>query len=177
MMLHFTRARGAIAPFALGIATAALLAASSTATLTYAQTTSHPKPAAAKAATSMRPGSVDERIAELRRDLKITSAQEQNWQAVAQAMKSNAQDMESLIEQTRTQSPRERRNALEDLQVYQKFAQAHVDGLQKLTTAFATLYNGMTPEQKANADKVFRTFEHHRSNDLRVSGILGKGVR
>lgn len=163
-MSHFTRARGAFAPFALGIATAALLAASSTATLTYAQATTHPKPAAVKAATSMQPGSVDERIAQLRRDLKITSAQEQDWQSVAQAMKSNAQDMESLIEQTRTQAPRERRNALEDLQVYQKFAQAHADGLQKLSTAFATLYNGMNPEQKANADKVFRSFERRRPN-------------
>jgi periplasmic protein CpxP/Spy len=161
-MSHFTRARGAIAPIALGIASAALLAASSMATLTYAQTTSHPKPAAVRAATSMRPGSVDERIAQLHRELKITAAQDQAWQAVAEAMKSNAQDMQNLIEETRTQSPRERRNALEDLQIYQKFAQAHVDGLQKLTTAFATLYNGMTPEQKANADKVFRNFERRR---------------
>ncbi len=161
-MSHFTRTRGAMAPIALGIASAALLAASSMATLTYAQTTSHPKPAAARAATSMRPGSVDERIAELHRELKITPAQDQAWQSVAEAMKSNAQDMQNLIDETRTQSPRERRNALEDLQIYQKFAQAHVDGLQKLTAAFAVLYNGMTPEQKANADKVFRNFERRR---------------
>jgi periplasmic protein CpxP/Spy len=161
-MSHFTRTRGAIAPIALGIASAALLAASSMATLTYAQTTSHPKPAAVKAATSMRPGSVEERIADLHRELKITPAQDQAWQGVAEAMKSNAQDMQNLIDETRTQSPRERRNALEDLQIYQKFAQAHVDGLQKLTSAFATLYDGMTPEQKANADKVFRNFEHRR---------------
>jgi periplasmic protein CpxP/Spy len=165
MMLHFTRARGAIAPSALGIAGAALLVASSMAPLTYAQTTSQPKPAAVKAATSMQPGSVDERIAQLRRELKITPAQEQDWQAVAQAMKSNAEDMQNLIEQTRSQTPRERRTALEDLQVYQKFAQAHVDGLEKLTTAFAALYNGMTPEQKTNADKVFRSFEHRRPNE------------
>ena len=160
-MSHFTRLRGAIAPVALGIASAALLAVGSMATLTYAQTTGH-RPAAVRAATSMRPGTVDERITELRRELKITPAQEQDWQTVAQVMKSNAEDMQNLIEQTRTQSPRERRNALEDLQIYQKFAQAHVDGLQKLSAAFATLYNGMTPEQKANADKVFRNFERRR---------------
>ncbi len=38
----------------------------------------------------------------------------------------------------------------------------HEQGLDKLTQAFTTLYNGMSPEQKANADKVFRNFESRR---------------
>ena len=99
---------------------------------------------------------------QLHSELKIAPDQEQDWKAVADTMRSNADDMKNLIDQTRQQAPKAQRNALEDLQTYQKFAQAHADGLQKLTSAFATLYNAMTPEQKANADKVFRAFEHRR---------------
>jgi periplasmic protein CpxP/Spy len=161
-MSNFVHARGVMAPFAMTLATAAFLAAGSMTAPSYAQTTTHAKPAATKAATSMRPESVDQRIAQLHRELKITSAQEQDWQAVAQVMKSNAEAMQNLVQQTRSEGPRSQRNALEDLQNYQKFAQTHADGLQKLTSAFATLYNSMTPEQKANADKVFREHERRR---------------
>lgn len=161
-MSNFVRARAAFAPFALTLATAAFLAGGSVIAPGHAQTATHTKPAAAKAATSMRPESVDQRIAMLHRELKITPDQEQNWQAVADVMKSNAEDMQNLVQQTRAQSPRDQRTALQDLQTYQKFAQAHAEGLQKLSTAFATLYNAMTPEQKANADKVFRSFERRR---------------
>lgn len=157
-MSNFVHARGVMAPFALTLATAAFLAAGSMTAPGYAQTATHAKPAAA----SMRPESVDQRIAQLHRELKITAAQEQDWQAVAQVMKSNAESMQTLVQQTRSEGPRGQRSALEDLQNYQKFAQAHADGLQKLSTAFATLYNSMTPEQKANADKVFREHERHR---------------
>jgi periplasmic protein CpxP/Spy len=161
-MSNFVHARGVMAPFAMTLAAAAFLAAGTMTPPAYAQTATHAKPTAAKAATSMRPESVDQRIAQLRRELKITAAQEQDWQAVAQVMKSNADTMQNLVQQTRSEGPRSQRNALEDLQNYQKFAQAHADGLQKLTSAFATLYNSMTPEQKANADKVFREHEQRR---------------
>jgi len=159
-MFSMTPARRGGAPLAIAVATASVLFAGTAIAPTFAQT--HAKPVAAEAATSMKPATVDERIAQLHRELKITAAEEQDWQAVAQTMKANADDMKNLIDQTRANAPKAERNALEDLQTYQKFAQAHADGLQKLTTAFATLYNAMTPEQKANADRVFRSFEHRR---------------
>ncbi len=162
-MSNFVHARGVMAPLAMTLATAAFLAAGTMTPSAYAQTATQSKPAAAKAATSMRPESVDQRIVQLHHELKITSAQEQDWQAVAQVMKSNAETMQNLVQETRSEGPRSQRNALEDLQNYQKFAQAHADGLQKLSSAFATLYNSMTPEQKANADKVFRAHEQRRS--------------
>jgi periplasmic protein CpxP/Spy len=151
-----------LSALALTVATAAFLVGGTVAP-SIAQEKA--KPAAAKAATSMKPDTVDQRIAQLHRQLKVTASEEDSWKAVADAMKSNADDMQKLIEQTRTESPKAQRNALEDLQTYQKFAQAHADGLQKLSAAFATLYNSMTPAQKANADQVFRTAErsHGRS--------------
>lgn len=152
---------GRVAPLATAFATASFLIVGAAAPgVALAQT--HAKPAAAKAATSMKPAGVDQRIAQLHSELKITPQQEQDWKAVADTMRSNAEDMKNLIDQTRQNNPKSERNALEDLQTYEKFAQAHADGLQKLTSSFATLYNAMTPEQKANADKVFRSFEHRR---------------
>jgi len=47
--------------------------------------------------------------------------------------------------------------AVDDLKMYQKFAQAHVDGLQNLISSFETLYNSMPDAQKKIADQVFRT--------------------
>ncbi len=176
-MSNFVRARAAIAPLALSVAAAAFLAAGTMATPSYAQqdNTQNPPTAAAPAhrgklhhataaheATSMRPESVEQRIAQLKTQLKITPSEESDWNAIAEVMRDNAKSMQQLIDQTRAESPRDQRNALQDLQTYQKFAQAHAEGLQKLTTAFGTLYNAMTPEEKANADKVFHAFEQRR---------------
>jgi len=158
-MQKFTHTSG-IAPLAMSLAVAAFLAAGTAATPGFAQEKA--KQAATNPATSMKPETVDQRIAQLRRDLKITQSQESDWRAVADAMKANADDMHKLVEQTRSEAPKAQRTAVEDLETYRKFAQAHADGLQKLTEAFTALYNAMTPEQKANADQVFRNFEHQR---------------
>lgn len=164
-MSNFARARGAIAPLAATVATAAFLLAGTAAAPSYAQTATQPKPAAAKAATSMQPESVEQRIAQLKTELKIAPNEESDWNAVADAMRDNAKTMQQLIDQTRAEGPHAQRTALQDLQNYQKFAQAHADGLEKVTAAFGTLYEAMTPAQKANADKVFRSFEQRRPTD------------
>jgi periplasmic protein CpxP/Spy len=49
---------------------------------------------------------------------------------------------------------------VQDLQSYQQFAQAHVDGLKNLTAAFSTLYDAMPDAQKKVADQVFQTSGH-----------------
>jgi glutamine synthetase adenylyltransferase len=164
-MANFAGARGVLAPLAVSVATAAFLIGGTMVAPGYAQSSSHPaKSVAAKEATSTRSESVDQRIAQLHSKLKITSNEEEDWKTVADTMRSNAQDIKNLIDQTREQSPKAKRTALEDLQTYQKFAQAHAEGLQKLTAAFATLYDAMPPEQKANADEVFRSFERRPPN-------------
>ena len=48
--------------------------------------------------------------------------------------------------------------AVEDLQTYQQFAQAHVDGLKNLIAAFQTLYASMPDQQRKLADDVFRNY-------------------
>jgi len=44
------------------------------------------------------------------------------------------------------------------LRTYERFTQAHVNGLKTLISSFETLYQGMPDKQKALADQVFRKF-------------------
>ena len=50
--------------------------------------------------------------------------------------------------------------AVEDLQTYEKFARAHVEGLKSLTSSFDTLYKSMPETQRKVADEVFRSAGH-----------------
>ena len=115
------------------------------------------KTANARRAAKFKPETVEHRIAVLRADLKITPAQETDWKAVAQVMRDNAANMEKLITAKRAQA-KGSTTALEDLQTYQDFAKARVDGLNNLVPAFTKLYDSMSEAQKKNADAVFNNF-------------------
>jgi len=158
-MPYFTQTLAAPAPFARSVAIAALLGATMlatplTATRALAQAATTETPVAATAQTKGE--TVEQRIAELHTSLKITSNEETQWNAVAQAMRENAAAMDTLIAANRTTAP-QNMTALEDMETYQKFAEAHVAGLKNLSSAFSTLYDAMTDAQKKNADVVFRT--------------------
>lgn len=120
-----------------------------------AQATAPQHPAAA-GATETKGETVEERIASLQKALKITSDQDAKWNAVAQAMRQNATAMEALIAETKAKSP-ESISAVDDLNLYRKFAQAHVDGLKNLIDDFKVLYDSMPAAQKETADAVFKT--------------------
>jgi len=113
------------------------------------------KPAAANAEAKTQ--GVEQRITQLHSELKITADQESKWNDVAQAMRDNAANMEKLVAEKRQQAPQSM-TAVDDLKTYQGFAEAHVDGLKKLTSAFSTLYDSMSDQQKKNADQVFANF-------------------
>jgi protein CpxP len=121
-----------------------------------AQTT--PQQAAA-AATNTDAETVEQRIANLHTALKITPAEEAAWNSVAQAMRENAAAIQKLAAEKTMQAP-QGMTAVQDLQAYQKFAQAHLDGLKNLTASFETLYNSMPDPQKKIADQVFASFGH-----------------
>ena len=100
---------------------------------------------------------VEQRIATLHAALKITPDEDAKWNAVAQAMRENASNLDQLIAGNRKTAPQDM-TAVDDLTLYQKFAQAHVDGLKNLTSAFSSLYDAMSDQQKKNADQVFANF-------------------
>jgi len=162
-MPHLTHPIAAPAPFVRSVAIAALMSATFlatplTATSALAQTAVTSTPAAATA-TETTGETVEQRITTLHASLKITPAEETQWNGVAQAMRENAAAMDKLIATNRT-TPPQNMTAVQDLQTYQQFAQAHVDGLKNLSTAFSTLYNAMPDTQKKVADQVFQTSGH-----------------
>ncbi len=107
----------------------------------------------------VRHETIEQRIASLHTSLKITAAEETQWSDVAQTMRDNDAAMQKLaVEQKAV--PADTVTAVDDLKAYQKFGQAHVDGLAKLLTNFEALYTAMPDEQKHVADKVFATFGH-----------------
>jgi periplasmic protein CpxP/Spy len=113
-----------------------------------------PQTHAAQGATAAKGETVEQRIATLHAALKITPDEDAKWNAVAQAMRENASNMDQLIAENRKTAPQDM-SAVEDLKLYQTFAQAHVDGLKNLISSFTTLYSSMPDAQKKVADSVF----------------------
>jgi protein CpxP len=167
-MSFFIRSNAVSAPFARSIAIAALMGATilanpltaaradtvASAALQLAQAAAPLNPAAA-GATQSKGETVEERITNLHAALKITPDEETKWNGVAQAMRENATAMDKLVAANRT-TPPQNMSAVDDLTTYEKFAQAHVDGLKNLISSFKTLYTAMPDAQKKNADEVFK---------------------
>jgi protein CpxP len=122
----------------------------------WAQTGGTGKPPAAAAATSSKPQTVEQRITDLKAALKITPDQETKWKVVADAMRQNAGAMDKLVQDKRAKAAS--MTAVDDLETYQDFTKAHLDGLKNLTSAFKSLYDSMPADQKKNADQVFQGF-------------------
>jgi protein CpxP len=161
-----------IDPMARGAAAAALLgalalaspmgaaAAQSAGPAQLAQASPSPgAPATAPQQTPRRSPAerVEARIKRLHDRLKITPAQEPQWNAVAQVMRDNAQAMQQAIQQRQQARGL---TAVDDLKAYEAIADAHAQGLQKLVPAFQALYQSMSDEQKKEADAYFSQARH-----------------
>lgn len=157
MSLHIRTA----ASLARSVAVTALLGASLAAaplsvfaaepsTTGAAQSTAPKQPTAN---TETKAPGVEQQITRLHAELKITPDQESKWNPVAQAMRDNATNLQKLV----TEKPQGTGNmtAVDDLETNQKFVEAHLDGLKNFTSAFKSLYDSMSDQQKKNADQVF----------------------
>jgi hypothetical protein len=140
-------------PTALAVAAAVLIAFTVLASPGPARAAS-PEPGPATVGTASGTDHVEARIKELHTKLKITPAQEELWNNVAQAMRDNAKTMEALIKARSEKAGA--MTAVEDLKSYGEIAEAHADGLKKFIPAFEPLYAGMSDAQKKSADKLFR---------------------
>lgn len=150
------------------LASAAIIASLTLSAAAMAQSTQAPAtartpqaPAAASPMTSHAvPGNtaeqrVEQHIKELHAQLRITSAEQPQWEQFAAVMRDNARDMDRNFAQRAQQYPT--MNALQNMQSYQQIAEAHAQHLQKLVPAFESLYNAMPAQQKQLADQVFRS--------------------
>jgi periplasmic protein CpxP/Spy len=96
---------------------------------------------------------VEQHITQLHAQLRITPAQQPQWDQFAQVMRDNAKNMDQVLEQRAAGFAT--MDAAEDMQSYAQVAQQHAQDTQKLATTFQTLYGSLSDEQKKNADAVF----------------------
>ena len=119
------------------------------------------KPAKSAATTTTAKGAhserVESRISEMHAKLKITPAQEGQWNNVAQVMRDNAKTLDTLT-QARI-SNANTMTAIADLKSYSEITDAHAEGLKKFVAAFQPLYDSMSDAQKKAADMLFQG--HH----------------
>jgi protein CpxP len=165
-MSSFTHSIAMSATFARSVAVAALMGATmlaiplvaraDTATSPVIQLAQAAQSPAGAGATETKGETVEQRITNLHAALKITPDQEAKWKEVAQDMRENAAAMDKLIAETR-ETPPQNMTAVDDLKMYRKFAQAHVDGLKNLLSHFEAFYAAMPDAQKKVADEVFRS--------------------
>jgi periplasmic protein CpxP/Spy len=112
----------------------------------------------------MLPGQlVDGRIAFLKAELKITPAQEAQWQQVATAMHENASALDQAISTTREQ--RGTMDAVQRLTLREQFAKVRAENDARLLAAFKPLYTSLSPEQQQTANDLFVLHHgrHHRA--------------
>lgn len=97
---------------------------------------------------------VEQHIAQLHNQLGITAAEEPQWKPFAQVMRDNAAQMQQAFAARGANAAT--MTATDNMQSYAQLAQAHADNMQKLASAFQTLYNTFPDSQKKVADAVFR---------------------
>jgi hypothetical protein len=100
---------------------------------------------------------VDARLAFLKTALKITPAQEPQWNAFATVMRQQAREMDAKMEQMRQAHQTQgqgapRPDAIERLQHRQEFLAAAAARTNALLTAAKPLYASFSPQQKQMAD-------------------------
>ncbi len=96
---------------------------------------------------------VEKHIKDLHAKLKISAAEESQWDAFAQAMRDNATELDRAIDKRAAMA--NNGTAVDDLNAYGEVVQTHADNIKKLSAAFSSLYASMPDDQKKLADEVF----------------------
>jgi len=121
-------------------------------------------PAAQKLPTTTPPGAqdhgqkhadaVEQRIADLHAQLKITDQQAKPWDTFAQTMRDNARKADQAFRERAQKLPT--MSAEDAMKSYADLTETHADNMKKLSSAFSDLYDAMSPEQKQLADAMYR---------------------
>jgi hypothetical protein len=105
----------------------------------------------------------DKRLARLKADLKITTAQETAWNTYAEQIKQHAGEMQALHNQMRERaSGNTRPSAPERVERQAQFAKQQVEYLERLAALTKDLYAVLTPEQRTLADQRLGGGRHQR---------------
>ena len=101
----------------------------------------------------MMAGHVEGRLAFLKTELKITDAQLPLWNAVADAIRTDAKSMSEMMSGGMMGSSQTARLP-EKLALREKMITAHLEVLRKFKAALDPLYAALSPEQKKTADEL-----------------------
>lgn len=133
----------------------------------WAQSASDAAPASAPGATNhaqKHADFVEKRIADLHSQLKITSAEQPQWDAFAQTMRDNATATDQAFHDRAQKLSAQ--NADDSMKSYAALAQMHADNMQKLASSFSALYAVLSPDQKEIADPLFRNEPKHKKHAM-----------
>jgi|SRR5215472_1161136 len=97
------------------------------------------------------PPDVEANIAGLRQRLQISPAQEASFNAVANALRTNAR-----AEATAPHQPPANASAVDELRAEIQYDEIELAGLKKLLPALEALYATLSPAQRQAADAAFR---------------------
>lgn len=133
----------------------ALLIAGTVAIVPPAVAQQPPAPGAAPARERPLPGRhIEGRIAFMQAELKITPAQQAQWERVAAAMRANATQMNQTAQQMRAQRGQPS-NAAERAERRAQMAELHAASAKTFAAAFKPLYESFSDDQKKSADELF----------------------
>lgn len=109
----------------------------------------------------MDPGArAEQRLTQLKGELKLTAQQEPLWQAFAEKSKAEAgKGMQAMRERMKDDKPV---SAPERMTQMQGIMKERVAAMDSVNESFNRLYTGLTPEQKAAADKHFSNAGRHQ---------------
>jgi hypothetical protein len=113
----------------------------------------------------------EQHLAQFKTQLKITPQQEPLWHAFADKVKANAgQGMKAMREASQQQmTAPERMTRMVDLM------KARASAMESVNDSFKRLYDALTPEQKATADK-YHPFGDHMAQGNKRAGPRGAGM-
>jgi septal ring factor EnvC (AmiA/AmiB activator) len=159
MKLHVAFAAALALP-SLGIAPLDAFAQSAPAAAPPAAVAPSVKPQALGGMPREQVDRIEAHITALHKQLRITPAQQAQWDQFAQVMRENARAMNQTFDERAARLAS--MNAADNMQSYAQMTEQHAQDVQKLAQAFQALYGTFSDEQKKNADSVFRVrAEHH----------------
>ena len=122
---------------------------------------------------------VEARLAYVKTALKITDAQQSQWDAYANLARKNAQDMEQRFKSRQSGEPRhpghQRPNAIERLERAQSFHAEAVTRINQLLSVEKPLYAALSPEQQKVADVVLNPRRRSSMHGPSMGGHGGFG--
>ena len=105
---------------------------------------------------------VEQHIKQVHDQLGITVAEKPQWNRFAQVMRDNAARMQQAFAARAANVAT--MTAPANMQSYSQLAQVHADNMQKLASAFQSLYNTFPDAQKKVADTVFQENARKRTS-------------